>query len=1662
MASYGQEIPLQCNYCNKTFSGVIPAKQHFQSSTHKKKVQNAKDSAALGVTSYLICDVCNIRCDTSLILERHKVSPRHLANLEKSQQVQQSQTNLNYHRSVGTGSSQDLLNRGQLDRGTSQTEYDFDGTRGFCYLCNIDLTSTQHATQHLNGSKHKRKQVLQSAMNMRQTAINSEGLQVLQRNMASEHAQLRVNDVTDDNVSNKRGSYAAGTEMPKQPQSANSEDNQLYCKICDVQAEDYASMIEHLKSTKHDANVLNKTIKLSRSSSLASSTEFDTCNSEDLNPSGYPNSYVSYSAINEQMSALGISNEQELKYNPTGKGNLSIERPTEAVPFRKYFQINSNNFNQESSLSEESRASDRSIETEEVDDIQAKPFSFGESGRNEYESESRGNRPDLQSPTNTTPLRNQLVTRSNSEPQQPDLIRNNLQVPKGFTPLHNDNNTVYLAGIGRGLTALNNTQQKTCTNIPKRNNLMRHSTEDHANDLENTIPKYIYNATNPDNNYVYMQNPEFKAGMHSMPGPKSSTQDGESIIVKPFVSDPNCFNDREDSINAKPFTAITPSSLHQSVDSTNVPPLTQKSNYLATGETRYTDEVKVQHTPNERHNYSPVQHVEATHVLPEETRVSSTMGVSSDLTTRILTWQARSATPSEPSCSFDTTLQRGHCHVCDIQLTSRQHMEQHLSGRKHKNAEELRKTGPLQSVWTKELFCDVCLVPFTGPEAQEMHLKSEKHRKKLEQKVGSDKPGFVICDICKVECSGEENYKQHLLGAKHKKKAGQTSSSSISGYYFCDVCKVECSGEVNFKQHLIGEQHRKKAAGCQPQQMTWQCDVCGCIVNSQQQLLVHQTSKHPEKYQTVSNTRINQRGYELQHFPALPDIIAGTENSFLNPLEEFLSLELFPRDQEFDNAENCPSKTGEHLQSPFVSPEITTDQPVKIKPKYVDISEVFSAGNSLEEDGGGGIGSGTKRGHGSDLAWAARSKGQGNQNLDTSSAERSKVSSPREGLLGLGQVETESSASYEIPGANARGNMPHFLDKLPGENPFADTHPYYCHTCRAPANSRENYESHLQGKRHLSKVGTEPAPLRQHCEPKELGFNFRPLTKSTPRNYQWELYDNAMRSDTVCFLPTGTGKTMVSVMVMSTMLEKFPTRPVLFIVDKVLLVLQQSRYIITELGDFEYTRYNTDSQDLKEIQRRKLKIATLCMEQQSTHGVPLWKHDIIIVTAAFCQNLLNRQIIRWTDFSLVVFDEAHHCDKKHPFNILLYSNHLPLYGTKRPKILGLTASPAGKDTVPATVAMLEKLMASMGGVSMNIVQKHKETLAIFQSNAQIIIRPQPDQNCEMVSLFLSELQVYLVHCFLRLVPVSDIEFYVDWGKYVNRASDDTKIRQFAESYMDKNLEVVQLALMNIQPRNAEEKSSVRKLAKHMESICIAFNSLEEGGVPCALEEINGLEKEEYNFEFAKRYQLPCQRLQAIYNNVRESLENPTVTNRIEVQQFGSRMFRLIEELTNSLDIDWSQRERAKPMALVLVRERATVHQITKMLQENEVMRRMNLKVTKVVGHGKTGANDAAGMNVNQQKRVLEEIKQYKYQVIVATSVAEEGVDWPECELVVSLYPPSTLTALVQMRGRARKKNSKFVVLCSCDAERQIIEDLKSRENNMTIASEVLFKRSSES
>ena len=84
----------------------------------------------------------------------------------------------------------------------------------------------------------------------------------------------------------------------------------------------------------------------------------------------------------------------------------------------------------------------------------------------------------------------------------------------------------------------------------------------------------------------------------------------------------------------------------------------------------------------------------------------------------------------------------------------------------------------------------------------------------------------------------------------------------------------------------------------------------------------------------------------------------------------------------------------------------------------------------------------------------------------------------------------------------------------------------------------------------------------------------------------------------------------------------------------------------------------------------------------------------------------------------------------------------------------------------------------------------------------------------------------------------------------------------------------------------------------------------------------------------------------------------------------------------------------------------------------------------VTGHGSElwGISETE-MNYNKQKEKLENFGK-DFNVLVGTSVVEEGVDIPKCNLVVMFDFPKNYRAFVQSRGRGRAKDARYILLVS--------------------------------
>jgi len=86
-----------------------------------------------------------------------------------------------------------------------------------------------------------------------------------------------------------------------------------------------------------------------------------------------------------------------------------------------------------------------------------------------------------------------------------------------------------------------------------------------------------------------------------------------------------------------------------------------------------------------------------------------------------------------------------------------------------------------------------------------------------------------------------------------------------------------------------------------------------------------------------------------------------------------------------------------------------------------------------------------------------------------------------------------------------------------------------------------------------------------------------------------------------------------------------------------------------------------------------------------------------------------------------------------------------------------------------------------------------------------------------------------------------------------------------------------------------------------------------------------------------------------------------------------------------------------------------------------------------IGQATASGVSAFGLKRNQ-RRPIKDFASGKLQVLVATDVLSEGIDVPECSLVVAFDTVANPTAFVQMRGRARLHDGGAFVLFAPDRE----------------------------
>lgn len=143
--------------------------------------------------------------------------------------------------------------------------------------------------------------------------------------------------------------------------------------------------------------------------------------------------------------------------------------------------------------------------------------------------------------------------------------------------------------------------------------------------------------------------------------------------------------------------------------------------------------------------------------------------------------------------------------------------------------------------------------------------------------------------------------------------------------------------------------------------------------------------------------------------------------------------------------------------------------------------------------------------------------------------------------------------------------------------------------------------------------------------------------------------------------------------------KSLPKRIAFFLVDKVALVFQQHAVLACNL-DYPVDKFCGEMVD--EVSCKEFWDKTFD------------ENMAIVCTAEILYTCLHHSYIRMDQINLLIFDEAHHTKKNHPYARIIKDFYIEVSdGEKRPRILGMTASPVDAKIDPnIAAAELEGLL----------------------------------------------------------------------------------------------------------------------------------------------------------------------------------------------------------------------------------------------------------------------------------------------------------------------------------------------------------------------------------
>lgn len=515
------------------------------------------------------------------------------------------------------------------------------------------------------------------------------------------------------------------------------------------------------------------------------------------------------------------------------------------------------------------------------------------------------------------------------------------------------------------------------------------------------------------------------------------------------------------------------------------------------------------------------------------------------------------------------------------------------------------------------------------------------------------------------------------------------------------------------------------------------------------------------------------------------------------------------------------------------------------------------------------------------------------------------------------------------------------------------------------------------------------------CESLEEAFDFSVKLGEGKevRSYQMELAEPGIQGkNCIIVAPTGSGKTLVAALVISKHLEKNQHKDdkpkVVFIVNTKPLAEQQKK----ELDQF--------------IPGAKVDCS---MGDGGAAVFDLLPHnDIIVCTAGKLLDSIKSGKVTFDHISLMVIDECHHTKKSSPqANVMLrYLEHKTGNNSMVPQIIGLTASPGAGDNPhldeKATIIHLVNLCALMDATRGIVMVKENLDELDRHTNKPSFTLEIPQ--CRSPSEPFVKTIVHEMERFERMLTSFKCSFS-RWSQEY-----ETIVQQLKQKYE-----------MHTSPEYRDQISTLRLLRCYSQALNI-YMDLNADDAISVLQEYTGL---------------PADDLQATEHEC--ELKKSREKLLIHLKQLDPIDNPLLVSARDKLTERFSQNPSSK--GIMFVRTKKHARSICQWIANLKVLSDHGIKPRVLTGHTR---ETGAGMTQVDQKEVMDSFREGVCNLLVATSVAEEGLDVPACNLMIRFQHVSNEIAKTQTLGRARAEESEGLTILSSDSKKRL-QELKNEE-----------------